>query len=436
MSFLHDPPRGQSIPVFRINLSLPPEERYVSLARLYKDKAQSVTGIFDKVIHEVSPRIPTKLVHWLAWLFLRRLYTSEETAEIRGISRETGIALYLLVSLNVVLDLLMGCTSGGVRVGDGAEIKMVHFRTLDWGMDPLRDLVVQLEFVKDDAPDKVLATSITYVGFVGILTGVRRDLSASLNMRAVHDSRRNAAFYFNHFLVLVGIRQSISSLLRQIILPGSDIPHDRLSNVSTIDEIIEKVPGIPTTAAYLIFCDGLKTSTLEKDLCSAVIRSSNSFVITTNHDQNSNSATAEAMEDEGSHTGLRLAGAEQTLGDFIDESKTRQACMQKKWDRRVQKHEAIQPGLRNKGKKAAFQPRSAHSMNLRQRQVIATGGDPISEPEIAITQDTALRWLWSYPIVNEDTHYSVLMDPVEGSFIYAGLFPVLPEGDGEIPWII
>ncbi|KAJ5317990.1 hypothetical protein PENANT_c004G10089 [Penicillium antarcticum] len=429
MSFLHDPPRGQPVPVFRINLSLPPEERYVSLARLYKEKARAMTGIFDDVIHEISPKIPTSLVHWLAWLFLRGLYTSEETAEIRGISHETGIDLYLLVSLNVVLDLLMGCTSGGVRVGDGADTKMVHFRTLDWGMDPLRDLVVQLEFIKEEAPDKVLATSITYVGFVGILTGVRKNLSASLNMRAVHDSRRNTAFYFNHLLVLLGVRQSISSLLRQIILPGPDKPHDQLSNASTIDEIIAKVPGISTTAAYLIFCDGTTSLTLEKDLGSAVIRSSNSFVITTNHDQESNFTTTEVTEDEGGHTGLRLAGAEQTIGEFIDESKTRQACMQKKWDRQVQKQNSTQQGLKKRVNRDKAPDRKAHSMQLRQRQDMPSGTEPSPEPEISITQDTALRWLWSYPIVNEDTHYAVLMDPVEGSFIYTGLFPVLREGD-------
>jgi hypothetical protein len=46
--------------------------------------------------------------------------------------------------------------------------------------ETLRSLIVQLEFVRDDEPDTVLATCITYVGFVGILTGVARKLSETL----------------------------------------------------------------------------------------------------------------------------------------------------------------------------------------------------------------------------------------------------------------
>lgn len=52
---------------------------------------------------------------------------------------------------------------------------MLHFRTLDWGMDPLRSVLVQLEFVrsKSEDPEKAIARTVTYAGFVGALTGVR-----------------------------------------------------------------------------------------------------------------------------------------------------------------------------------------------------------------------------------------------------------------------
>lgn len=61
------------------------------------------------------------------------------------------------------------------RSGENKTMRMMHLRTLDWGMDELRDLIVVLEFVrsKGEDPDKVIGRCITYAGFTGILTGVR-----------------------------------------------------------------------------------------------------------------------------------------------------------------------------------------------------------------------------------------------------------------------
>jgi hypothetical protein len=107
---------------------------------------------------------------------LRRVYSKEETEELRGISEAAGVEMFLVVALNTFLDLFMGCTSGGVRTrdsdGDELETRMLHFRTLDWGMDSLRRVLVNLEFVRSPGTE-VIARSITYAGFVGVLTGVR-----------------------------------------------------------------------------------------------------------------------------------------------------------------------------------------------------------------------------------------------------------------------
>ncbi|KAJ5562953.1 hypothetical protein N7535_002602 [Penicillium sp. DV-2018c] len=410
-------------PVFRINLSLPPEERYKAIARLYKKKMRAVADIFDEVIHNIAPKIPRKPIHWLARTCLRKLYTKEETAEIRGISRVTGIDLYILIGFNVVLDLLMGCTSGGVRMHDGLWTRMVHFRTLDWGMDALRDLIVQLEYIRADEPDKVLASCITYVGFVGVLTGVRKGLSVSLNFRAVHDSRRDWGFYWNHLLVFLGFRQSITSLLRQIIIPGPVVSDSPLSSTSTIWDVIVEVPGMRTTAAYLILCDGSKTMAMEKDFDSAVWRTSDSFLIKTNHDEDVNTATAEAIARDKGYTGLRSKNcAQQSMAEIIEESRKRQESMQLKWDSRVQDHEAFQRERRIRRMKEAATS-STQPLHLRWKRNTETGCEYPPESEVSATLGTVLGWLCADPIVNGDTHYAVLMDPVEGRFIYAGLFP-------------
>ena len=172
------------IPTYRIDLSHPPAERYKQLATDFAPKMQELTPLFDEVLSIVFPyRFMRRFVEFLASIFLFRLYSSEETQEIRGIAKAAGVGVYFLVALNVLLDSLLGCTSGGVLTkpkGTGKQDseqsrRMMHFRTLDWGMDGLRSVLVVLEFVRSDSrePEKVIARSISYAGFVGVLTGVR-----------------------------------------------------------------------------------------------------------------------------------------------------------------------------------------------------------------------------------------------------------------------
>lgn len=423
---------GKAPPIFRINLSLPPSERYVELARIYRDNMRALRGMFDELVRGISPKIPLKGVHWLAKLSLRRLYTDEETDELRGISRTTDIDMYLLISLNTVLDLLMGCTSGGVRSKSASQTKMLHFRTLDWGMDPLRDLIVQLEFVRDDDPEKVLATSITYVGYVGVLTGVRKDLSMSLNFRPVHDESRNVAFYTNHLLVLLGIRQSISSLLRECLFsfPDGPKPKKRKESLSTLEKIVAQVPSMPTTAVYLIFSDGVTTVTMEKDHGTAVVRSSPSFIIATNHDHEPNSLPPKAIADEKrkNHVGLSLVSPDgQVMADLIEDSNERRDCMQARWDEKVQKSVQAKEAAMKKvteNSENLDQPQgSRSSLRLRKKREEeaeeaerqrASMQDSLEGADVAATQKEIISWLTTFPVLNETTHYATIMEPSKG----------------------
>ncbi|KAJ5832027.1 beta subunit of N-acylethanolamine-hydrolyzing acid amidase-domain-containing protein [Penicillium riverlandense] len=436
-----DPWKGTKPPVYRIDLSLPPAERYVAVARLYRERMRSLTGMFDELIVGISPRIPVNLVHYLARLFLRKLYTAEETAEIQGISHETGIHLYLLICLNVVLDLLMGCTSGGVRCKKATgQTHMLHFRTLDWGMDPLRELIVQFDFIRGDEPQKVLATSITYVGFVGVLTGVKQDLSVSLNFRPVHDPSRNLSFYLNHLFVLLGLRQSISSLLRQCIMPVSPEKRSFMSAIRqwcfgrspshglkdpTLQDIIAQVPSLPTTAAYLIFCDGKTAVIMEKDHRDAFVRTSESFIVTTNHDQQPGSKPAEAVaEDKRQHAGLGLISADiPSMTDLIEESNERLGCMQEKWDAKVKKENSRRT-WQDELEQTEHPSSTRSSLRLRKKKSEEAENkkkkqETSEDLDVSITASEALKWLNTIPILNECTHYAALMTPSEGRVAWA-----------------
>jgi hypothetical protein len=156
------------------------------------EQMQTLTVLLDQVLECVIPyRWVRHVLKFFFSLLLFRIHSQEETQELRGIAKASGVDMYFLVALNVLLDTLMGCTSGGAWVTpkerkwsksegeekmlEGQEDRMMHFRTLDWNMDELRSVVVVLEFVrsKSEEPEKVVARTISYAGFVGVLTGVR-----------------------------------------------------------------------------------------------------------------------------------------------------------------------------------------------------------------------------------------------------------------------
>ncbi|KAF2096129.1 hypothetical protein NA57DRAFT_14112, partial [Rhizodiscina lignyota] len=390
---------GDAPPIYTIDLSLPPAERYVELAQAFKADIQGLTGLFDDVVGSLYPDISITTIRRLAKVFLRRLHSKEQTEEIRGISRVTGVEMYLLVCFNTLLDMLMGCSSGGIRseCSDG-EVRMLHFRTLDWGMDSLRKIVVQLEFV-DRPHGRVLARSITYVGFVGVLTGVRpalgaqEGLSLSLNFRPRHndsDSRlANLRYYGNHVLVLLGLRPSISSRLRGFILPPAmrrslESSGHKDEALPDLAKLTKDLPSATTTAAYIIASNGAVTTVFEKDRATALIRSSSSFVIATNHDLMFEPSPESQPPISSPHT--QETAVLTDLQDLLDESIDRKQCMEARWKKAVRRFGKKHPGT--------------------------------TDEDVFVGIEDVVRWVRRWPVTNECTHFACVMDPVEGEILW------------------
>jgi hypothetical protein len=334
-------------------------------------------------------------------MLLRRVYDREENAELKGISKATGVQMYLLVCFNVLLDLFMGCSSGGavVRASDNStgESKMVHFRTLDWGMPSLRRVIVHLDFISGKG-GPVIASSVTYAGYVGVLTGVRKELSLSLNFRPNRVDNSNfwadMKYGWHHLMVLLGRRQSISSLLRHFLLPQparvrvmSWLPFTKKGEKKILEyeDIIKMVGGdggnsrpITTTACYLCFCNGQQTTTIEKDRISAVVRSSTDFIIVTNSDEEYPS-DCNAKEDDAKAT---PAITDAALQEIVAEAKDRIECARHNWN------------------------------NLRAAK---SKKRPDAGLKTLCTTDDIIGLVQKYPTTNECTHFACVMDPAEGT---------------------
>ena len=416
---------GQKPPKFVVNLSLPPEKRYShivpSISPKFKDA--SLTKIFDELIGELFPSLVVKLIHFLTPILLRRVYDDEEMAELRGIARDTNIPLYLLVAFNVLLDPLLGCTSGGVRVqfqdshqkaaridSPAWRYAMLHFRTLDWGMESLRHLVVELDFVRR-AGGPVVATSVTYFGYVGVLTGVREGLSMSLNFRPHHDTstwRKVFSIVWHQLCVVLGTRRSISSVLRQYLL-APDARADREASgrirgtkgtgrqakvaeregderrTPDMAEIISELQQSPSSSAYLIFCTPDHVYSIQKDNRAASVRSREDFLTTYNHDQHDEEDPAAVAA-----AAARLAACEDAIGmrAIVDMSVDRKTNVDRVFC------ELVDRRSRRLG-----------------RKMQSLGPEDV----LPLVQD---EW-----IINEETHYAVIMEPAGGRVLWCRVYP-------------
>ncbi|GJN86266.1 n-acylsphingosine amidohydrolase protein [Purpureocillium lilacinum] len=377
------------IPTYRIDLSLPPRERYVELATDFAPRMRRITPLFDTVLASFIPwSFLRSIVRFSASLRLRRVHSHEETQELKGIAKASGVDMYFLVAFNLLLDALLGCTSGGVLTrpeGDkGSERsrqagrrslrrmnRMMHFRTLDWGMPELRDILVVLEFVRSASPEpeKVIMRTVSYAGFVGTLTGVRKNLSVSLNFRANHHCS-TLSLRIHQALVLLGIRPSVSSILRHGLLHAEE-------GDAEIDNMANTIRRARATPCYVILCSGRKTVVLQKDLYDAEYRSADDFIVHTNHDFPPTDPSDGASIQNQTNFILGMEGA-------LEESEERQDCMQKKWTALV----------RRRGRNAKREE----------------GQEPV-----AVDEQTLRWWVQSYPIMNECTHFGCILDPGTGT---------------------
>ncbi|KAK4544278.1 hypothetical protein LTR36_004488 [Oleoguttula mirabilis] len=403
----HQPTKPDEPPRFTIDLSLPPEQRYLEICTALKSEITGLTTLFDEVVGGMVPFLPLKWLHFFCRMLLRAVYNREENAELQGISKATGVSLYLLVCFNVLLDLFMGCSSGGasIRDEDGGS-KMVHFRTLDWDMPALRRVIVHLDFImQPGAP--VVASSITYAGFVGVLTGVRKGFSVSLNFRPCHNDAgkfsSDAKYAWHLLLVLLGWRPSIASTLRSYLLPhhgtigrqALSAPLDRNSmsptGVTSYSDVVQRFTGscqaggkqpriFVSTACYLCFCSGDETMVVEKDRITAKFRSSDDFIVITNNDETDPVETDATPSEAESPFATALA-------EIVHEAKDRQQCAEHNWNNmRVAKAEAA--GLRRPSQ---------------------------DELKALLDVDNVVTLVQRYPTTNEATHFACVMDPKEGT---------------------
>lgn len=161
------------VKTYIIDLDVDPEDRWTEISKEYSKKIKKLMKYSNQILGSV-----TYPASWLAWLFSNSMFYVDE---LKGISRDTGIDLSQLILMQLCYEVCACCTS----VVIDKEDKTYHYRTMDWVMDELKNLTIEVSFERSGIE---LYRATCWAGYVGVLTGMRKGMaSVSLNYRRTND---------------------------------------------------------------------------------------------------------------------------------------------------------------------------------------------------------------------------------------------------------
>eukprot|EP00667_Euglena_gracilis_P013625 EG_transcript_14056 len=231
----------EQIPEYVIDLDAPPRERWKRLVEDHKEEllaflrvaADEQVELFGVFGHAVARLVGAASCRLGQWLWPAELW--EEMAGIAEVTAQWDPTLdhSRWVMLNIAYDYYARCTCA---VLSDARAAPVHLRVMDWHVAELRDLTVNVRFRQGR---KELFRVTTWVGFVGVLTGMRKGA----------------------YSVAVNYRFTAGSLLRNLATalsrswPLSFLVRDVLHRIETYPDAVKRLSTARLIApCYIVVC--------------------------------------------------------------------------------------------------------------------------------------------------------------------------------------
>jgi N-acylethanolamine-hydrolysing acid amidase len=193
---------SQGLDIFKIDLSLLPEERFQGPALHYKDKILAL-------LQEYEPYIPQVVVDAFSYLdWGIRWYHYDKYYEIAGMAKLANVNPSLALLANYVYEFESFCTSIITRLQNGT---ILHMRNLDFDFpDRMRDVTYIAKFYDGDT---YLYEGVMFGGLVAMQTGSRPGhYSVTLNQRTPSDGSSVVDILENISLLLMSYNQACWSI--------------------------------------------------------------------------------------------------------------------------------------------------------------------------------------------------------------------------------
>ncbi|XP_070532010.1 N-acylethanolamine-hydrolyzing acid amidase-like isoform X2 [Ptychodera flava] len=214
-------------PRYRFDLDTPPEKRWDNIVKDWDKKM--LQKFIIETFRDYLPPVVVPLLETVARA-ADPLIPSPYRQEMEGFARATDVKLADVIALNLEYEFMTFCTS---IVAQDANGKIWHGRNMDYGfVDVLRNMTIIADVTKGG---KVIYTGTTFIGFSGMLTGMRPNgFTITVDARGDSGSKtdwwKNVLEAFNA-LFLGGA--SFSSYLPREVFESETNFHDALHKLAT-----------------------------------------------------------------------------------------------------------------------------------------------------------------------------------------------------------
>lgn len=186
---------------YKIDLDLDPSDRWKQVMLDYKDLFIDAMNSMESIMSEFG--ILGGVINFASAIACKIMNGIMYREELQSISNISGIPIHKLVLCQICYEMFAACTSVVIKGQNN-----IHFRTMDWEMEFLKKITIKVQFTRNG---KYLFEAITWVGYMGIVTGMSNKHSIAVNYR-----RANGTLMGNMWRV-INLDWPIGYLIRDIL---------------------------------------------------------------------------------------------------------------------------------------------------------------------------------------------------------------------------
>lgn len=165
-------------PLFELNLNLHESIRWKHIIEHYKDQLDDIVLEINETLEKITSSV------YFNWIIspIINIFKSFNCCmyadELVYFSKVFNISFEKLLILQLYYEISAACTSIGTKINN----KNAMFRTMDWPLDFLKKLTLDLKVTKNN---NILYYATTWLGYVGMLTiTVPNSHSLAINFRS------------------------------------------------------------------------------------------------------------------------------------------------------------------------------------------------------------------------------------------------------------